>query len=91
MSMCDRCVGSLSCCLNVNGKACKERRKRVCPDVVYSNEDRIRDMDAEEIKDSILAVSLGYAPWCDHHCKNQGDDGCDKCIEDWLQKPALEG
>ena len=53
-----------------------------------TNADRIRAMSDEELKDSILAVHLGYNPWCDYHCENKGDDGCDKCIEKWLKQPA---
>jgi hypothetical protein len=49
-----------------------------------TNHDRIRAMSDEELKDSILAVSLGYSQWCDYHCENKGDDGCDKCIKKWL-------
>ena len=88
MSMCDRCVDSLSCCLNVNGKACKERRKRLCPDVVYTNADRIRDMD-----DEALAVVI----MCPIELEGR-NDACDKglaysCVEcclQWLHEPAKE-
>lgn len=55
---------------------------------VQTNADRIRAMSDEDLKDSILAVHHGYAPWCDYHCENKGDDGCDRCIEKWLQQPA---
>lgn len=41
-----------------------------------------------ELATMLHAVKLGYAPWCDHHCENEGDGGCDKCIEKWLQAPA---
>jgi hypothetical protein len=53
-----------------------------------TNADRIRAMSDEDLKDSILAVHHGYAPWCDYHCENKGDDGCDRCIEKWLKQPA---
>ena len=53
-----------------------------------TNADRIRAMSDEELKDSVLATHLGYAPWCDYHCENKGDDGCDRCIEKWLKQPA---
>lgn len=52
-----------------------------------TNADRIRSSD-EEVATMLLAVKLGYAPWCDYHCENEGDDGCDNCIKKWLQQPA---
>ena len=59
-----------------------------CPLLTPTNADRIRAMSDEEMKDSVLATHLGYAPWCDYHCENKGDDGCDRCIEKWLKQPA---
>ena len=88
MSMCDRCVDSLSCCLNVNGKACKERRKRLCPDVVYSNADRIRDMDDEELAAVIMCpMEIGGSK--DLCAENHGYT-CVECSLRWLQEPAKE-
>lgn len=48
MTICDRCLVS-GCCLTPNGKACKSARERECPDVVFTNADRIRGMDDEEL------------------------------------------
>ena len=53
-----------------------------------TNADRIRAMNDEELEDVIVAISLGYEPWCDHHCKMQGEDNCNICLKKWLQKPA---
>ena len=53
-----------------------------------TNADRIRVMSDGELKTEIHAISLGFKPWCDYHCENQGDDGCDNCIGKWLQQPA---
>ena len=53
-----------------------------------TNGDRLHA--ADELANMLHAVKLGYAPWCDHHCENEGDDGCDKCVEKWLQEPAEE-
>lgn len=53
-----------------------------------TNADRIRAATDIELESVLLAVKLGYAPWCDHHCVNEGDDGCDNCIKKWLQQPA---
>lgn len=55
-----------------------------------TNEQQFKTMDKKELATTIHALHLGYAPWCDHHCENRGDDGCDKCILSWLEKPATE-
>lgn len=55
--------------------------------IPMTNADHIRATD-DELATMLHAVKLGYAPWCDHHCENEGDDGCDKCIKKWLQQPA---
>ena len=52
-----------------------------------TNADRIRATD-DELSTVLHAVKMGYAPWCDYLCKNEGDDGCDNCIKKWLQQPA---
>lgn len=52
-----------------------------------TNADRIR-ATGNELASMLHAVKLGYAPWCDYHCENQGDDGCDNCIKEWLKQPA---
>ena len=53
-----------------------------------TNADRIRAMSDEELAETFHAVMLGWAEWCDHHCANQGEDGYDNCIKQWLQQPA---
>ena len=53
-----------------------------------TNADQIRAMRDEELEPTILAFKLGYAPWCDHHCENEGEYGCDTCILNWLKQPV---
>lgn len=53
-----------------------------------SNQERIQNASEADLVTEIHAISLGHKPWCDYHCENQGDDGCDKCIQKWLQKGA---
>ena len=53
-----------------------------------TNADQIRAMSDEELEPTILAFKLGYAPWCDHHCENEGEYGCDTCILNWLKQPV---
>lgn len=55
---------------------------------VQSNQMRIQTATEADLTTEIHAISLGHRPWCDYHCENQGDDGCDKCIQKWLQKGA---
>lgn len=52
-----------------------------------TNADRIRATD-DELATILHAVKMGYRPWCDYHCENEGDDGCENCIKQWLQQPA---
>jgi hypothetical protein len=53
-----------------------------------TNADRIRAMSDEELAEEFHAIMLGWNEWCDYHCENRGDDGCDKCILKWLKQPA---
>jgi hypothetical protein len=55
-----------------------------------TNADRIRAMSDEELAEEFHAIMLGWNEWCDYHCENRGDDGCDKCILKWLKQPAEE-
>ena len=100
MSMCDRCrVGG--CCLEPNGKACEAARKRVCPDVVYTNADRIRDMSDEELTRVIGHLYDGESGI--HFCRNLAEcdddmernlliplERCEACVLHWLHQPAEE-
>ena len=54
----------------------------------FTNADRIRAMSDEELAEEFHAIMLGWNEWCDYHCENRGDDGCDKCILKWLKQPA---
>lgn len=53
--------------------------------MAVTNADRIRAMSDEELTEETHAISRGFKPWCDYHCENEGDDGCDNCIKEWLQ------
>ena len=72
-----------------------EQRKGIClicngsGEKHMTNADRIRATD-DELAIMLHAVKMGYKPWCDYHCENEGDDGCDNCIKKWLQQPAEE-
>lgn len=84
MKVCDRCR-VVGCLLNYGGKACRDARKRVCPDVVFTNADRIREMDDEKLAEVIM-------------CPHDGDEGacrgtpdaqtCIECCLEWLHKSA---
>lgn len=69
--------------LDCGGKACKGARKEYCPDVVFTNADKIREMDDEE-----LAVAI-MCPHDDDKCPGPGDaKTCIKCCLDWLRESA---
>lgn len=70
-------------------EAAKAEKESITPDIP-SNQEWLRAMSRDDLTDTIHAFHLGYAPWCDYHCKNNGDDGCDVCIRAWLDKPATE-
>ena len=58
------------------------------PHKAKTNAQKIRSMTDEELEEEIRSLSLGYEPWCDHHCKMQGEDNCNICLKNWLQQPA---
>lgn len=83
MKLCDRCRVS-GCCLNYLGEACKQARKRECPDVVFTNADRIRDMSDEELLEFLKkTVTNAYM------CKLMRTEPMFLTLE-WLQKKAEE-
>lgn len=71
-------------------KACIEKYNKEMGIKPKTNADSIQSTE-DELATTLHAVKMGYAPWCDHHCENEGDDGCDNCIKNWLQQPAKEG
>lgn len=80
----------------VGCKACDIRN--ACPvysappeDVpVMTNEEWLKSLPKGDLASTIHAFHLGYSPWCDHHCKEYADDGCDNCVAKWLKMPATE-
>ena len=93
MKLCDRCRVA-GCLLNYGGKACKNARKQNCPDVVFTNADRVREMNDEELAKFML--SNDGAAYCknndrDSTCYLKGRDGmtaCELCALDWLREEA---
>ena len=82
MKLCDRCRVP-GCLLDYGGKACQEARKKHCPDVVFTNADKIREMD-----DEALAVAL-MCPHDGDKCPGPGNaKTCIKCCLDWLRESA---
>ena len=53
-----------------------------------TNGDRIRAMTDEEQEDFIRAIAVGYEPWCDRHCKMDGDGDCNECLKKWIKQPV---
>ena len=100
MKLCDRCRVS-GCCLNYLGEACKRARKRECPDVVFTNADRIRAMSDEELSQNINRllegeISIPYCrelPECDAEVERDAPipvERCEQCVLKWLRQPAEE-
>ena len=55
-----------------------------------TNADRIRAMTDEELEYGIKKISIGWEPWCDRHCKMNGDDDCNECLRKYLKQPVKE-
>lgn len=55
-----------------------------------TNEEWLKGLPKSDLANAIHAFHLGYSPWCDHHCENEGDAGCDNCIAKWLELPATD-
>ena len=105
MKLCDRCRIS-GCCLNYLGDACKRVRERECPDVVFTNGDRIRSMSDEELAKEFVAAGEfeNRVCFCCEYFKSlQNKDGycvykhgrCNmdarlEAYKKWLQQPAEE-
>lgn len=98
MKLCDRCRVS-GCCLNYLGKACKAARKRECPDVVFTNADRIRAMSDEKLASALVkyeGTEKRATPYGGHEYIFYGPNG-EKCETreqavqlwtKWLRQPA---
>lgn len=90
MKLCDRCRVP-GCLLNYGGKACQEARKQECPDVVFTNADKLREMDDEELakelygmqKKIFLLLVEGLGLDTDFDFSDNYQD-----LLEWLKKPA---
>lgn len=92
MKLCDRCRVP-GCLLNYGEESCRRVRQRECPDVVFTNADRVREMGDKELARFI--VSCGGAAYCKatnpKKCRKNWDTGmsaCERCAYNWLQEPA---
>ena len=95
MKLCERCRVS-GCCLNYLGEACKRARKRECQDVVYTNDDKLRDMTDEELEDQLVLEMEGVAPCKMFVAIPTGEmflsrDAAREAVGKWLGEPAEEG
>lgn len=59
-------------------------------EVPTTNADRIRAMSDEKLEQFIREIAIHCEPWCDNHCKMDGDDDCNKCLAKWLRQPASD-
>ncbi len=78
MKVCDRCRVS-GCLLDYGGEACRNARRRECPDVVFTRIDEIREMEAKGMAGAILQA---VADTC--------DDGkvWERDLVEWLLEPV---
>ena len=55
-----------------------------------TNYERIKSMTVKGMENFIRSISLGFDPWCDIHCKMQGEDNCNTCLAKWLESEVQE-
>ena len=54
-----------------------------------TNADMIRKMNDDTLAAWISHITIsGVRPWCNFHCRTDGECGCKKCISKWLQQPV---
>ena len=78
MKVCDRCRVP-GCLLDYGGKACRNARKQECPDVVFTNADKIREMSDEELAAIIMCPVNGDGTTC----VGVGGKSCIECSLEW--------
>ncbi len=95
MSMCDRCRVS-GCLLDYNGKACKNARKKECPDVVFTNADFIQSTNNEDlawvlVESQAMMVEMTLRHFGIDYSFSEEDKKIvvDEAVE-WLQQPWEE-
>lgn len=78
MKLCDRCRVS-GCLLNYLGTPCRNARHDLCPDVLYTNADAIREMDDRDMAE-FLAQNWGEPG-------EEWEHDMDEVLE-WLREPV---
>lgn len=80
-SLCYKCHVA-GCTYTYLSDACAAARKEECPDIVYTNEDKIRDMDTDELADVLMCPMelIGVA------CTQKRS--CIECTKKWLLQSA---
>lgn len=85
MKVCDRCRVS-GCLLNYGGEACRKARKRECPDVFFTNADRIRAMGNADL--AILLAKMNADPdRLERTVRSFSGAAANRCL-DYLEQPA---
>lgn len=80
-SLCNRCHVA-GCTYTYLSDACAAARKETCPDVVYTNEDKIRDMETEELADALMCPMELIGAACTEK------RSCIACTTRWLLQSA---
>lgn len=87
MKVCDRCRVS-GCLLNYGEKACRNARKRDCPDVLFTNADILREMDNKEL--AVLLAKMGADPdRLERAVQSYSGEAVNQCM-DFLEYPVEE-
>ena len=83
MKVCDRCR-CRAACWTTAAKPAGTREKQECPDVVFTNADKIREMSDEELAAIIMCPVNGDGTTC----VGVGGKSCIECSLEWLRESA---
>ena len=74
--------------LTYRGSTCAAQRAKHGLGDPLTHADRIRAMSDEELERFIRNIAIHFEPWCDNHCKMDGDEDCNQRLANWLKQPV---
>lgn len=88
---CKNCPAKEMCGGPYRGSICSARRYKHGVDFdPLTHAEQIRKMNDAQLADFVRMVSIGGEPWCDHHCKMNGDGNCNNCLDKWLGRSVAQ-
>ena len=88
---CKNCPAKKVCGGTYRGSVCSAMRYKHGVDFdPLTHAEQIRKMNDAQLADFNRMVSIGGEPWCDHHCKMNGDGNCNNCLDKWLGRSVAQ-